>query len=233
MVITGGKMGTVYVVDRRNGKLIWKRNVGRHNQWGDPARDLPTAAEDLPVTMYPGVAGGVETPMSVSGNSIFVPVSDLCATVVSVTTIVSCPYQTGTGASWPSVAAPKDALEDPIPTLPDGATTVVGDVVMAPGWTGPLYSLRASDGEIPRPPKAITGVNAPPAVSWPNRLHRCRSGPRPGGPGLATALSGAIGRPGTPGPRDFNFWRPGQPWRRGTMAGSSSRSPDFLSCPIR
>ncbi|HMW45669.1 MAG TPA: PQQ-binding-like beta-propeller repeat protein [Solirubrobacterales bacterium] len=180
VVITGGKMGTVYVVDRRNGKLIWKRNVGRHNQWGDPARDLPTAAEDLPVTMYPGVAGGVETPMSVSGNSIFVPVSDLCATVVSVTTIVSCPYQTGTGAILALGGGTGRTLwKTPIPTLPDGATTVVGDVVMAPGVDGTLYSLRASDGEILASPKAITGVNAPPAVSGRTVYIGAGAGPGP------------------------------------------------------
>ena len=180
VVVTGGKMGMVYVVDRKTGKLIWKRKVGKHNEWGDPARPLPTKAADLPVTMYPGIAGGVETPMSVSGNAIYVPVSNLCATVLSVTLIASCPYENGTGAILAlDGGTGKTLWKTPIPTLPDAATTVVNDVVMAPGVDGTLYSLKASTGEIIASPKAVTAVNAPPAVSGKTVYIGAGAGPNP------------------------------------------------------
>lgn len=166
VVVDAGKMGTVYVVDRKTGKLIWKRNVGKHNEWGDPSRPFPTDPTKFPITMYPGQAGGVETPMAVSGRKIYIPVSDLCGLVLSPEGLTSCPFETGTGSILAlDGATGKRIWKQPLPTLPDGAVTVVDNVLMAPGVNGQLYALSPKTGKILSSPQASAGVNAPPAVS--------------------------------------------------------------------
>ncbi|MGK2955765.1 MAG: PQQ-binding-like beta-propeller repeat protein [Solirubrobacterales bacterium] len=166
VVITGGKMGYVFVLDRNTGKLIWKRKVGKHNEWGDPSKPFPTKEEDLPVTMYPGIAGGVETPMAVKGSTIYVPVANLCAMVVYPRDLVSCPFMSGTGAIL-ALDGATGAMKwkTPLPTMPDAAVTVVDDVLMTPGVDGTLFALSAKTGKILTSPMASAGVNAPPAVT--------------------------------------------------------------------
>jgi glucose dehydrogenase len=166
VVITGGKMGKVFVLDRNTGKLIWKRKVGKHNEWGDPSKPFPTKEEDLPVTMYPGIAGGVETPMAVSGKYLYVPVSNLCAKAVYPMILESCDFTTGTGAILAlDGATGKSLWKRPLPTMPDAAVTIVDDVLMTPGVDGTLYALSARTGKILASPMAGAGVNAPPAVT--------------------------------------------------------------------
>ncbi len=71
MVIGAGKAGRVIAWDRTTGKRTWEAEVGIHRNDRGP---LPTR----PVSVCPGLLGGVETPMAVSEGRVFVPVVDLC-----------------------------------------------------------------------------------------------------------------------------------------------------------
>jgi len=168
VVVVGGKMGRVLVIDRKTGKPIWNRKVGKHNEWGDPSKPFPVdpASPEYPITMYPGQAGGVETPMAVSGSKIFVPVSDLCAKISSPTLLGSCPFTEGTGSILAlDGATGKTLWKTPLPTLPDSAVTMVDNVLVAPATNGTIYALSPKTGKIVSEQPTAVGINAPPAVS--------------------------------------------------------------------
>ena len=96
VVVVGGKMGTVYVLDRASGKLLWKRDVGIHNSW---SRVKAFGFAALPVTVYPGIFGGLIAPMAVADGTIYASVLDLCAKVVAQLEfpngVVPCEIPTG------------------------------------------------------------------------------------------------------------------------------------------
>ena len=89
VVVLGGKMGTVYVVNRDTHELIWKKDVGLHTPEAGAGDGKGKADEDgedrnapfttFPTTVYPGWLGGVETAMAVSDGVIYVPVNNLCS----------------------------------------------------------------------------------------------------------------------------------------------------------
>ena len=170
VVISGGKMGTVYVVDRHTGRLIWKRNVGIHNKWGNPARPFPTKKSGFPVNMYPGNLGGIETPMSLSHGTIYVPVVNLCTKITAQENypagIEVCDLAKAHGeVNALDGATGRMVWKRKLPTTPFGAATVVNDVVFTPGFDGKVYALRRSDGKVLASPAASAAVNAPPAIS--------------------------------------------------------------------
>jgi glucose dehydrogenase len=65
-VLVAGKMGKVFAFRAANGKQLWTRSVGKHQNDTGP---LPRKA----VTIFPGDYGGVETPMALAENRLFVP----------------------------------------------------------------------------------------------------------------------------------------------------------------
>jgi len=77
IVIAAGLSGIVVALDRESGKLLWKQPVGVHNGHDDDGlvamrgefEDL-----DLPMTVSPGVFGGVGGFPALAGSTLFVPV---------------------------------------------------------------------------------------------------------------------------------------------------------------
>jgi alcohol dehydrogenase (cytochrome c) len=170
VVVVAGKMGTVYVVDRTTGKLLWKRNVGKHNRWGNPKRPFPTKKKDFPVTVLPGDLGGVETPMAVSHGTIYVPVVNLCnklhGQVNYPAGVELCDFAKGTGELVAlDGATGHQKWKRTVPTEAFGAATVVNDAVVLPGFNGKIYMFRRKDGKLLASPSAGAGVNAPPAFT--------------------------------------------------------------------
>ena len=65
-VFGAGKAGVVIAWNRESHRRLWERRVGLHQNDSGPA-----AAK--PVTIFPGDFGGVETPMALAENRLFVP----------------------------------------------------------------------------------------------------------------------------------------------------------------
>ena len=70
IVLVAGKMGKAFAYRADDGKHLWTRSVGKHQN--DTGR-LPRK----PIDIFPGDLGGVETPMALADDRLFVPWVDL------------------------------------------------------------------------------------------------------------------------------------------------------------
>jgi len=163
VVVVSGKMGTVYVVDRARGRLIWKRDVGRHNKWGDPAQKFPLNAK---VTMYPGIYGGVETPMAVSDGVIYAPVNNTCARITNRVQLESCDATKGTGELVAlDGATGRQLWKRDFPSNVYGGATVVNGLVVTSTYNRRVYALNRTTGQVVWQQQTSAGINATPAVT--------------------------------------------------------------------
>jgi outer membrane protein assembly factor BamB len=161
-VVGAGKAGRVIAWNRTTGARVWEAGVGRHQNDRGP---LPTR----PVTVCPGLLGGVETPMAASAGRVFVPVVDLCfpesAYGLGSTTFYATDYSKGKGELVALDAASGRRLwirRFPSPSF--GCATVVGGVVYTATYDGRVYGLSARDGRTVARARVRAGVNACPAV---------------------------------------------------------------------
>jgi alcohol dehydrogenase (cytochrome c) len=160
-VIGGGKAGRVIAWDRETHDRIWEAVVGVHRNDTGP---LPVR----PVTVCPGVLGGVETPMAYADGRVFVPVVDLCfrGSAVGYQRLETVDVSRGRGQL---VALDADTgrrlwrRQLPQPTF--GCATVANDVVFASTLDGHLYAFRTDDGRTLWETRMRAGVNACPAVA--------------------------------------------------------------------
>jgi outer membrane protein assembly factor BamB len=167
VAVVGGKMGAVYVLDRATGKLIWKRDVGLHNKWSR-VKSFRSAA--LPVTVYPGIFGGLIAPMAVADGTIYASVLDLCAKVVAQRKfpngIIPCDIATGR-----SELVALDGATGKVQWLRKGRSgsyagaTVVGDLVVVASLDGVASFYARSTGELVRTLRLPAGTNGTPAVT--------------------------------------------------------------------
>lgn len=72
LIIGSGKVGRVVALDADTHEVAWDTAVGRHEN--DTLALVPAGTT---VVVYPGVFGGVETPMATDGDRVFVPVVNL------------------------------------------------------------------------------------------------------------------------------------------------------------
>jgi outer membrane protein assembly factor BamB len=163
VVIGAGKAGRVIAWDRATHERVWETRVGlrRHDMGPLPAQ---------PVSVCPGLLGGVETPMALSQGRLFVPVVDLCFRLASGGTkaveFFRVDYEKGTGRMVAlDTATGKRLWERTLPKAVFGCATVVNDVVFTATYEGRIYALAASDGRTLWSARARAGVNACPAVA--------------------------------------------------------------------
>jgi outer membrane protein assembly factor BamB len=186
VVVLGGKMGTVYVLDRTSHRLIWKRDVGVHLNDGGPARNAPFGR--LPQRVYPGWLGGVQTPMAVSAGVIYVPVNNLCAVYERQDNATRgsrlCDPATASG----EIVALDGATGRPLwrrtyLSQNYGGATVVNDLVLTVWFDGAIRAFAARDGRLVWRARAPAAVNAPPAVAGDMLIvgagYAARAGQRP------------------------------------------------------
>ncbi|HVW89923.1 MAG TPA: PQQ-binding-like beta-propeller repeat protein [Gaiellaceae bacterium] len=161
-VVGAGKSGLVVAWDRTTHRRLWTAPVGVHRNDRGP---LPAQ----PVSVCPGLLGGVETPIAAAGGRLFVPVVDLCmrgsATgyenldAVNVAArgrgeLVSLDAATGR-AVW--------TLRLPQPDF--GCATAADGVVFTATFDGSVYGVDTQNGHVLWRAKAGAGVNSCPALA--------------------------------------------------------------------
>ena len=174
IILTAGKMGYVYCLNRDTGNLLWSVPVGEHmNDLIDPITE--------PTTVLPGVIGGVETPMAYSDGMVYVPVIDMSTEYTP----------TGLNASSIDFAGGKGELVainvtyghiawvKKFNTLNVGGATVVNDVVFTADFSGMIYGFNAKTGAELFRFQAPAGINAWPAVAGDTIVWPCGSGSLP------------------------------------------------------
>lgn len=168
IVIGAGKMGRVYAFDRGTGAILWQSAVGVHlNDTLDP---LPLGT----TTVFPGVLGGVETPMAYSTQDgiLFVPVVDV-STDFTPTSITGIGFSSGKGELVAIDVKTGNLLwGKTFNSINVGSATVVNDVVFTATFDGTIFGFRTTTGEQLFSYKAPAGINGWPAVAgnmiiWP------------------------------------------------------------------
>jgi outer membrane protein assembly factor BamB len=162
VVLVAGKMGKAYAYRADNGKQLWTLSVGKHqNDTGPLPRKL--------VTIFPGDLGGVETPMALADNRLFVPWLDWAirasarGALGGLTGSVSLKTGRG-GLTAVNAATGKVLWQHHLPSMNFGAATVANDVVFTSTYTGTVYAFDTQTGKTLWTTKAPAGINSFPAV---------------------------------------------------------------------
>jgi glucose dehydrogenase len=187
IVIASGKGGIVFAYDRVTGATIWETPVGKHQN--DHLAYLP---DNPTVEVYPGVLGGVETPMAYADGVVFAPYDDLWGHYTSTGLAGIQPIGEGTGGMAAiDVATGEIKWDHKLPSLVLGGATVVNDLVITSTYgDNMIRALDKDTGDEVWTYKAPAGINAWPAVSNDTIVWPCGVGSNP----LVLALRlGAMG----------------------------------------
>ena len=160
VVITAGKAGKVYAYRADDGRPLWECSVGRHENDTGP---LP----DQPVTVLPGALGGVETPMALANEHVYVAWVDWAKTM-SATTFNFDPSTLGSArGGLAAIDATTGRLKwtKELDQMALGGATVAGDVVFTSTYAGWLYAFDAATGDLLWSDRARAGINSSPAIA--------------------------------------------------------------------
>jgi glucose dehydrogenase len=149
-VIGSGKAGLVVALDRANGKVLWKRAVGKHNGHDkDPFYAAKGQYSKLALNqeIYPGRLGGVIAPASTDGKLVFVGIVNS-----SVTYSANEKDAAKDGPSTGELAAVdintgkiKWNVTYKSPVF--GSTTVSNDIVFSTTFDGQVHASDAKTGK--------------------------------------------------------------------------------------
>jgi outer membrane protein assembly factor BamB len=167
LAIASGKVGVVVALDRKTGKVVWKRSVGTHNGHDEDSihamngeySKLKTGA-----TVFPGQIGGVIAPISTDGKSVFVPVVNHSLTIEGQEEIGESGSMTGEIVAI-DVATGAVKWSHKFQSAAFGGTTVVNDIVFATTFEGTVHAFDTSSGAEVWEATLPAGANSGLAVS--------------------------------------------------------------------
>jgi outer membrane protein assembly factor BamB/cytochrome c5 len=168
IVLSSGKQGYVYAFDADSGDRLWSRAVGIHNGH-DRDNELALRGRyerlEIPVTVYPGVLGGVETQLAVKDGVVYAPVVDLPTRFESQE---RTRLDIAAGRGQMVALNVKDGTQKWVhrfATPPYGAATIVNNLVFTTTFDGTLWALDADTGEVVWSTRMKAGTNATVAVA--------------------------------------------------------------------
>ena len=159
--LVAGKMGKVYAYRADNGQHLWTRSVGKHE---NDTGLLPRK----PITVLPGIFGGVETPMALAANRLFVPWLNfpVHASATGLAGGLAFNFKTGSGGLTALDAGTGKVLwQNKLPSENFGAATVANDVVFTSTYAGTIYGFDTKTGKTLWTAKAPAGINSFPAIA--------------------------------------------------------------------
>jgi outer membrane protein assembly factor BamB/cytochrome c5 len=227
LIVNAGKMGYVYAMDAASGKLVWKTKVGVHN--GHDEDGVRSLAQKLnlrfPLTVEPGIVGGVETNMAVADGVVYVPVANLASVWKTRDTgLGAANFGSGTGEMLAlDLASGKVLWDTKLPQMADGDATVANDLVFTTTFNGYLIALKRGDGSIAWKQKLPAFTNAPVAIVGDTLITAASF---PGGKGQTTEVIGfRLGAHGS-----FTPAAGSKPGAGGTGNGASLFTQNCASC---
>jgi outer membrane protein assembly factor BamB len=161
LVIGSGKAGLVIAWDRTTRRRLWITRVGRH-------RNDTGALPVTPVTVCPGLFGGVLTPMAYAGGTVFAAVVDLCmrGSATGYDDFYALDYTQGRGELVAmDVATGGVRWRAPLHSPPFGCATAVNDLVFTGTFDGTVLALAAADGRVLWRARSPAGINACPSIA--------------------------------------------------------------------
>ncbi|HWC32299.1 MAG TPA: PQQ-binding-like beta-propeller repeat protein, partial [Actinomycetota bacterium] len=181
IVIGSGKLGYVVAFDTESGDILWSTRVGEHEN-----DELARVPEGETIRVFPGVLGGVETPMALAEDVLYVPVLDLPTPYTAdghgaedgTEAVTNAEAETDFSKAKSHVAAlelhtgrvlwKSDEFDEAL----FSGVTVVNDLLLAATYDGTMYALERETGEKVWSEQAPAGINAWPSVAgdtivWP------------------------------------------------------------------
>lgn len=179
LAIGSGKTGTVIAANAETGEIVWQASVGKHQN--DELQEIPEGEE---VEVFPGILGGVETPIAYADGTVFVPVVNLSTRFTSTGNVNgSLDLTTGTGELVAlDVADGSVKWKVDLPQANFGGVTVANDVVFTSGIDGLFRAHDIETGDLLWSYRASAGFNASPAVAG-DMVIVAAAGPMFPGPG--------------------------------------------------
>ncbi len=122
---------------------------------------LDTFPADTSVTLFPGIYGGVETPMAYADGIVYVPVTNLSSDYTATTAPTAVDFTSATG-ELDAIDASTGALlwTADLDAANFGAATVAGDVVFTSTFSGEVLGFDRTSGEQGFSWQAPAGINA-------------------------------------------------------------------------
>jgi outer membrane protein assembly factor BamB len=227
LIVNAGKMGYVYAMDAASGKVVWKTKVGVHNghdQDGVLALEHKLTLR-FPLTVEPGIVGGVETNMAVADGVVYVPVANLASVwKTRKTGLGSASFGAGTGEMLAlDLATGRVIWDTKLPQMPDGDATVANDLVFTTTFDGYVIAFARSDGKIVWKKKLPAFTNAPIAIAGDTLITAASF---PGGKGQTTeVVAFRLGAHGS-----FKPTSAGGPTTAGAANGAALFTQNCASC---
>jgi alcohol dehydrogenase (cytochrome c) len=169
VVIASGKMGYVYLMDATTGQLLWKTSVGKHN--GHDNDNLLAMNKEfdklpaMPFEVFPGVLGGVISPIAVDATTIYAAVNNHSARWVTHWPPELPGFEEATGELVAiDLASGRIKWKHDFPTSAYGAASVVNDLVFTTTFDGYVHAVKTATGEVVWSEKLPAAVNAPVAI---------------------------------------------------------------------
>ena len=164
IAMSSGKHGLVVAANANTGAEIWQTPVGKHQN--DDLTQLPM---DEYIEVYPGILGGVESPLAYADGVVFAPVLNF-PSQFNATGLNPGSFANGFGAATGQLVA-LDAATGKVlwdvaqPTATIAGAVVANDVVFTGGLDGVVHGYATGDGSEVFTYQASAGLNAPFAVS--------------------------------------------------------------------
>jgi outer membrane protein assembly factor BamB len=160
VVIVAGKMGKAYAYRADDGRHLWTVSVGKHQ---DDIGPLPRK----PVNVLPGDLGGVETPMALGDNRLFIPWLDFPARSDATGLVggLAMNFKDARGGfTAVDVATGKVLWQRKLPRGDFGGAAVANNVVFTSDFAGTIYAFDTRTGKTLWTARAPAGINAFPAI---------------------------------------------------------------------
>jgi outer membrane protein assembly factor BamB len=161
-VFGAGKAGTVIAWSRRTHRRLWQSEVGIHRNDRGP---LPSR----PVSVCPGLYGGVLTPMAYGAGRLYVPVVDLCMLGSAVGYEDLGKVDVGARGRGEIVAIDAATGEHVwtrrFPEPDFGCATLADGVVFTSTFVGSVYALDTRNGTVLWRASTRAGINSCPALA--------------------------------------------------------------------
>jgi outer membrane protein assembly factor BamB len=168
LALVAGKVGYVYAIDTSDGSLVWKKAVGQHNGH-DNDNVLALRGEydqlpKLPLTILPGILGGVETQMAVADGVVYAPIVNLPTRFKNQETPeLQIPQGTGEMVAL-NVSDGSVKWQRDLPQPAYGAATVSNDLVFTTTFEGKVIALDRDSGSVVWEEQLPAGTNATIAI---------------------------------------------------------------------
>jgi len=168
LVLAAGKLGYVFAIDADSGNVVWKRAVGQHNGHDNDnqaaLRGDYDAMPKLPITILPGILGGVETQMAEADGVVYAPIVNI-PTGFKTQNTPELQLTKGTGEMVAlNVGDGSVKWKHDFATPAYGAATISNDLVFTTTFDGKVTALDRDTGEVVWEQQLPAGTNATVAI---------------------------------------------------------------------